>query len=173
MSNLTGKRDLSSVFVVFLFGWGVFFGEILPVWTQPVPAGASGAKESMFASTEMLIPTVVVYTVLATLFWWLFRRVHWLIVLFAAILLGIGMEFLLFRPEETAGPNVTDDPLAALVFFIVVWPLLLVLPFCVYAKCDRLLRVRVRSRRSVSGAGTAEEAQRAVPGGRSTDSASR
>ena len=145
MSNLAGKKDLSFTFVMFLVGWGVLFGEVVPVWLQEAPQGSPGAKESMFASLEMLIPTVIVYVLLALLFWWLFRKAHWVIVICVAAFIGVGMEFLLFRPEEVAGPHVTEDPFAALLLFVIIWPLLLLLPFCVYNGCAQFVKSRVQS----------------------------
>lgn len=129
------KQHVSKWFILLLFGWAVFVGEILPVWIQTfegIPSGAPGAKESMFASWDMFIPTVILYTLLSILFWFLYSKLHWLIVLIGAAVFGTVLEFALFRPQETSGPDVVTDPLGALFFFVIIWPILLGVPYGLY-----------------------------------------
>ncbi|MBI2588101.1 hypothetical protein HYW31_00070 [Candidatus Berkelbacteria bacterium] len=138
--SLRGNPNLSKWFILFLFLWAVFVGEILPVWMEKLEgtAGQPGAKESMFSGLRMFIPTVIIYSILGLFFWWLFRKLHWLIIVFIAIILGVAMEFLLFKPQETSGPNVAENPLGALIFFIIIWPILLVLPYLIFRGLSRL-----------------------------------
>lgn len=121
----------------------VFVGEILPVWIQTLegtPSNAPGAKKSMFASLGMFVPTAIIYAVLALLFWWLYRKLHWLIIITFAALLGVIMEFSFMRPQEAGGPNVVENPLGALIFFIIIWPILLGLPYGIFQGSTRLLK---------------------------------
>lgn len=118
--------------MLFLFGWAVFIGEIVPVWIQTlegIAPGDPGAKESMFASWDMFIPTVILYSLLAIVFWYLYRRLYWIWVLVLAASLGTVLEFFVFRPQESQGPNVAEDPVGALLFFLIIWPILLGVPY--------------------------------------------
>lgn len=133
--RFVGDKKLSKWFILVLFGWAVFVGEIVPVWVQTmegVSADEVGAKESMFASWDMFIPTVVLYTLIAVVFLFLYRRLHWLWVLLLAATLGTILEFALFRPQETSGPDVVQNPLGALFFFIIIWPILLGVPYALF-----------------------------------------
>lgn len=133
--QLTGDKKLSKWFILVLFVWAVFVGEIVPVWIQTlegVSADEAGAKESMFESWDMFIPTVVLYILIAVVFWFLYRRLYWLWVLFLAAALGAVLEFALFRPQETSGPDVVQDPLGALLFFVIIWPILLGVPYALF-----------------------------------------
>ena len=146
--KLQGNKNLSKWFMVFMFMVAIFLGEILPVWLQGLEgtsANDPGAKQSMFASWSMFIPTVVIYGLLAVLFWWLYRRLHWLYVILIAAALGVLMEFTFMRPEETSGPNVVENPWGALVFFIIIWPLLVVVPYGIFNLGQKLL-LKVRNK---------------------------
>ena len=135
MLKIHGDQHLSKWFILLLFLWALFVGEIFPVWMQAiegVSSDAPGAKESMFSSWSMFIPTVIIYTLLSIMFWWLFRKLHWLVVAIIAMTIGTAMEFLLFKPQEASGPNVSEDPLGSLIFFLVIWPILLVVPYWLF-----------------------------------------
>jgi len=138
-----GNPTLSKWFIFFLFLWAIFVGEILPVWIQALegtPSDAPGAKESMFSGLDMFVPTMIIYTILALLFWWLYRKLHWLIIILLAALLGVIMEFSFMRPQEAGGPNVVENPLGALIFFVIIWPILLGLPYGIFQGGTRLLK---------------------------------
>lgn len=140
-----GDPTLPRIFIPFLAGLAIFIGEIFPVWLERLTGigpDAPGTKASLFAGLDMFIPTVILYLVLGTIFWWLYRRWHWLVVAVIAALLGTSLEFVVFKPEEAGGPNVANDPAGALLFFLIIWPVLLVLPYGLY----QLIRRRWASR---------------------------
>ncbi|MBI3103303.1 hypothetical protein HYZ05_00005 [Candidatus Daviesbacteria bacterium] len=132
-----GNSNLSKLFIPFIFLWGLLFGEILPVCIENnlncfPNTTAPGGKESMFSSLSMFIPTIVVYSILATLFWFLYKKLNWKIVAIIAIVLGQAMEFFLFKPQEGNGVNVVTNPTGSFLFFLIIWPILLVLPYFIF-----------------------------------------
>ncbi len=86
----------------------------------------------MFSSLSMFIPTTVIYLILATIFWFLYKKYSWKIVAVVAIVLGQIMEFFLFKPQEGDGVNVVSDPVGSFLFFLIIWPVLLVLPYFIF-----------------------------------------
>ncbi|MBI2010756.1 MAG: hypothetical protein HYS89_00755 [Candidatus Colwellbacteria bacterium] len=135
----SGNRDLSKWFIPFMALWGIFFGEFLPVCLENSfncfpKTTPPGAKESMFSGLDMFIPTVVIYFILATVFWWLYRKLDWKIVFVIAIVVGQVLEFAFFRPQEGDGVNVVDNPLYSFLFFLIIWPILLVAPYGIFQK---------------------------------------
>lgn len=138
--NWRGNEDLSKWFIPFLFGWALLIGEILPVCFEQKDcfpeATPPGAKESMFSSLDMLIPTIILYALLSTLFWFLFRKLNWKVIVIIAATLGAAMEFSIFKPQEE-GLNVIENPAGALLFFIIIWPILLVLPYAIFTALTR------------------------------------
>lgn len=129
---------MPKLFIPFLALMGIILGEVIPLLLEPDP-NAPGAKVSMFSDWMNFIATVTVYSLLGWLFWWLYRRFHWLIVAGIAAVLGAAMEFSFMRLQEARGPNVVEDPWGALLFFIVVWPILMVLPHDLFQLIKRLI----------------------------------
>ena len=144
MFKIHGNQHLSKWFILLLFLWALFVGEIFPVWMQSIEGISSdtpGVKESMFSSLSMFIPTVIIYTLLSIIFWWFFRKLHWLIVAIIAMILGTAMEFFIFKPQEISGPNLSEDPLCSLIFFLIIWPILLVVPYWLF-QAGRWFKIR-------------------------------
>lgn len=133
--QLGGNKKLSKWFMPFLMVWALLIGEILPVclenrdcFPQSTPVGG---KESMFSGPDMFIPTLMLYGLLSVIFWLLFRAFRWTILIMVAAILGAAMEFLVFKPQET-GVNVVDNPIGSLVFFVIIWPVLLIAPYGIF-----------------------------------------
>ncbi len=117
--NYKGDKTLPKTFIPFLVLMGIVLGEIIPVAIEPDPS-APGAKISIFSDWMNFTATVAVYLLLGWLFWWLYRRYHWVIIVVIAAVLGAIMEFSFMRPEEANGPNVVENPWGALLFFVII-----------------------------------------------------
>lgn len=129
-----GDQKLSRTFILILLSIAIFIGDIFPVWVDRLEgknAGTPGVKESMFANPSMFFGTFFFYSLLAVFFWWLYRKLHWLIMFILAVVIGTAMDFLVFKPHETGGPNVAENP-PGVVFFAIVWPILLVAPYGIF-----------------------------------------
>ena len=116
--NWRGDPHLSITFIPFLAGLAIFMGEIFPVWMDRLGGkqpGAPGVKESMFVNPGMFFGALFFYAVLATFFWWLYRKINWKIVAVVAVVAGVLLEFFLFKPTEAGGPNVVMNPFGALL----------------------------------------------------------
>ena len=50
------------------------------------------------------------------------------------------MEFSFMKPQEAGGPNVAENPLGAVIFFVIIWPILLGLPYGIFQGSTRLLK---------------------------------
>jgi hypothetical protein len=140
--NWKGDSSLSKWFALVVFFWGLIVGEILPVSIQGMEQGHPGAKQALFADLGNALATLIVYFLLGWIFWFLYRRFHWLLVVIFGALLGAVMEFSFMRPQEEIGPNVVEDPLEALLFFLVIWPILLGTPYALYKIYRKLVERR-------------------------------
>lgn len=143
--KLSANKNLTKWYILFMFLLSMFLGEILPVWLQELPQNDPGAKKSMFTSWDMFIPTMIIYALLSLLFWWLYRKLHWLYIGLIAAVLGVIMEFTFMRPEESGGPNVVEDPWGALLFFIVIWPILILAPYALF-NLGKLMIIKMRKK---------------------------
>jgi len=134
--KLNGDKNIPKWFIFFIALWAILVGEIIPVCLENLncfPAKVPpGGKESMFSGPGMLFGTVVFYLALSTSVRLLFKWLNWKIVSVLAILIGIILEFVFFRPQESGGPNVEKDPLGSIIFFAIIWPVLLVAPYGLY-----------------------------------------
>jgi len=136
--NFKGDKTLPKLFIPFLAILGIILGEIIPVAMEPDPS-AAGAKVSIFANWFNFIATVTVYCLLGWLFWWLYKKYHWLIIAGIAAILGAIMEFTFMRPQEANGPNVVENPLSALLFFVIIWPILMLIPYGIFQLLRKLI----------------------------------
>lgn len=130
--NWRGNNKITKWFVAVVFFWGIIVGEILPVSLQELEQGHPGAKQALFADGRNVLPVFIIYFVLGWLFWLLYKKLHWLVVAILAAILGIIMEFSFMRPQEARGPNVVENPLGAILFFVIIWPILLATPYLIY-----------------------------------------
>jgi hypothetical protein len=137
--NWRGNRRLSPLFIPFLALVGIILGEVIPACSNPGGCFVEppNGKHSLFVD-YLFIPITGVYLTLGVFFWFLYRRLNWVIVAVIATALGEAMEFVLFRPQENPGINVVDEPLRAFVSLLFVWPILLVAPYLAFVAIGRV-----------------------------------
>ncbi len=129
-------KPLSKWFILFMAIWAILIGEILPVCLENYDCFpdeiAVGGKESMFSGFGTFTSTIIVYLILGIIFWFLFNKLDWKIVIVISIISGQLLEFLVFRPQEATEINVVENPISAFLFFLVIWPILLGPPYFIF-----------------------------------------
>lgn len=95
-------------YIPIALAWGVLIGEVVP-------------------GVGRVVPLVF----LSVVFWILFQRFKWQIVVLAAPTVGLILETTVISPGEVGVVKLLEDPVRGLMFYIVVWPVMLVFPFLI------------------------------------------
>lgn len=99
---------LPKYYIPIAFAWGILVGEMVPGVGRVVP---------------LILLTVV--------FWILFQRFRWELVVLAAPTVGLVLEMTVISPGEVGLVQLLEDPVRGLMFYVVVWPVMLVVPFLI------------------------------------------
>jgi hypothetical protein len=89
----------------------------------------------------MFVPITIVYALLAVLFYFLYSKFNRYVVFGIAPVLGLIMEFTFMRPQEN-DINVVTNPFYSAIFFIVIWPIILIPPYFITKFISRPARKR-------------------------------
>jgi len=139
-----GDKTLPWTFIPFLMLTAVFVGEVLPVVIGIFGGmfGAYGAKEPIIKTWPDFGIVLIIYTVLGSFFWLLYRYISWWIVgLFAFVLAFTLEKWVYSHPEGEIGLTNTMS-LGAFVQFVIIYFLVLVLPYLVFQAIRRKWNTR-------------------------------
>lgn len=114
-----------------------FFFAIIWMMTFMVLGIESGEGTEPTADSNPLLDTIYILSspiVLPMLYYQLYNRVNIWFVMLTTPLLGIVMEWLLFRPADVLNES---TPLEATLFFAFIWAVILVPPYFLTRLADR------------------------------------
>jgi len=132
----SGDRTLPPSFVIFIMMAAVFIGEVLPVVVSILIGnfGAYGSKEPIIKTLSDFELILVIYSILGTLFWALYRYINWRIVaVFAFVLTFLLERYVYWHPEGEISPANTIS-FGVILGGIIVYFLVLVLPYLLFQK---------------------------------------
>lgn len=141
-----GNSRLSWDYAVFLFLMLVFIGESLPEvasYIRGIPRGEYGFHVALLDNIRDLITTgriydLVIFFILAAVFAFVYRKLHWLIATPLAAVTGAIIEYNLFN--RSAGFDTYNPDLnfwGTIIFLIAIWTVLYLLPFMIFSAADR------------------------------------
>jgi len=131
-----GDKTLPLTFIPFLMLASVFSGEVMPVVIAIFGGvfGTYGAKEPIIKSWPDFGLILVIYTVLGSLFWFLYRFLSWRIVaLFAFVLAFILERWVYWHPEGEVGVS-NAISFGTILQLVIIYFLVLVLPYLIFQK---------------------------------------
>jgi len=131
-----GDKTLPLTFIPFLMLGSVFIGEVMPVVIGIFGGvfGTYGAKEPIIKSWPDFGLILVIYTVLGSIFWFLYRFLSWRIVaLFAFVLAFVLERWVYWHPEGEVGVSNTIS-FGTILQLVIVYFLVLVLPYLIFQK---------------------------------------
>src|SRR3990172_4377392 len=134
--NWRGDKTLPRTFILFLMLGSVFIGEVMPVVIAIFGGvfGTYGAKEPIIKSWPDFGLILVIYTVLGSLFWFLYRFLNWRIVaLFAFVLAFVLERWVYWHPEGEVGVSNTIS-FGTILQLVIIYFLVLVLPYIIFQK---------------------------------------
>ncbi|EKD84695.1 MAG: hypothetical protein ACD_38C00171G0005 [uncultured bacterium] len=131
-----GDKILPLTFIPFLMLSSVFIGEVLPLVIAIFGGvfGTYGAKEPIIKSWPDFGLILVIYTVLGSIFWFLYRLLNWRIVAFFAFVLAFILErWVYWHPEGEVGVSNTIS-FGTIFQLVIIYFLVLVLPYLIFQK---------------------------------------
>lgn len=117
----------------------LFIGEVLPVVIGILGRvfDTYGAKEPIIKTLPDFGIVLIVYVIFGLLFWILYRFVNWKIVAGFALILAFSLEQWVYQQVE-GDVNLTNTvSLGTIVEFLIVYLLVLVLPYWIFQKVKR------------------------------------
>lgn len=126
-------------YLVFLMLTALFVGEILPVVIGILGGefATHGAKEPIIKSLPDFGLVLIIYSVLGSLFWLLYRYISWWIVAgFALVLAFILERWVYWHPEGEVGVSNTIS-FGTIIQLVIVYFLVLVLPYLIFQAVRR------------------------------------
>jgi hypothetical protein len=114
------KREFSKWFIIFAIIWTITF-------TLFGIESAEGTPPS--ADSNELLDTIYIvgsFAILPFLFYFLYKNINQYLVFAITPILGMTMEWFLFRPADVLNESSTVE---ALVFFAAIWAIILIPPY--------------------------------------------
>ena len=127
----TERKKISPWFILFTVIWTFTFSML---------GIESGEGSEPTADSSPLLDTIFILAspfVLAVLYYYLYRHLKYWLVFLTAPLVGIAMEWLLFRPADVLSES---NDLEATIFFACIWAVILIPPYFLTKLADRSRR---------------------------------
>lgn len=108
--------------------WFILFSIIWTI-TFTVFGIESGEGNQPSADSSPLLDTIFIFAspfVMAILYYFLYKHVNKWFVFITTPLIGLAMEFLMFKPAEVLNESTTSE---AALFFAIIWAVILIPPY--------------------------------------------